>query len=1116
MVQPKTIAIPSSGHRHHRSGGARSRLTWMVIALAVMVHPLMAAGDREPAEVARQIYQATGVRGGLVVHLGCGDGTLTAALKMGDGFRVHGLDRDPDAVDRARHYVQSIGTYGPVAIDLLRGNQLPYADNLVNLMVAEDTRGISETELMRVLAPGGVAYTRRQQQWIKKVKPVPRALDQWTHYLHDASNNAVSHDTVVGPPNHLQWVGGPRYSRHHDRMSSISAVVSAGGRVFSIIDLATRVSILTPPKWTLIARDAYNGTILWTRAMGPWYPHLWPLKSGPAQLPRRLVAVGDRVYVTLSLTGPITALDAASGKTVRTYDATRGAEELIVSDGMLLALVNEHPEEPDAYLKKIRRGYKVKFWDEKPRKIVALRAADAAHLWTIRAAVLPTTLAANRRGVFFHDGQSIVCVDRDSGKRRWRSEPVARAEVIRAFYAPTLVLYDDVVLFSGGETAGLQTGTWYRSGKDTMTALSADHGKILWSAYHPPSGYRSPEDLLVAGGLVWTGETTSGRAEGLFTGRDPRTGKVESEFTPDVKTYWFHHRCYRGKATDRYLLMARAGTEFVDIRQKKWNLNDWFRGSCMYGVMPANGLIYAPPNPCACFMEAKLSGFNALGTTPPRAATPTASPRLIKGPAYAATTATQSAPEDWPTYRHDAARSGQATTAVPGTLETSWRTQLSGHLSSPVIAVGKVFVAEVDRHTVRALDAQSGRPLWTFTAGGRVDSPPTYYDGRVLFGSRDGWVYALRATDGVLAWQFRAAPIDRRIMAFDQLESSWPVSGSLLVENGELYCVAGRSMFLDGGLRLCRLNPRSGQLLTETVLGRRDASGKDLQSYVSWLNLPTALPDILSSDGRLVYMRSQPFQLDGTRLPLKPYPRAADADRGAPDPVQNAGHAHLFCPSGFLDASWWHRSYWMWGSMYVSGWSGYYRSGKVAPAGRILVFDAAKVYGFGRKPRYYRWSVPIEYELFAADKKLPLTEGSRAERRRGKGKTKAKAIAKGNRATEYLVKRFWHEDLPILARAMVLSGDRLLVAGPPDRISEPETFRHIEDPKLQPQLAEQAASIRGERGARLLVLSAVDGQQIAAYDLDRLPVFDGLAAARHRLFLTTIDGAVLCFSAAGN
>jgi len=82
------------------------------------------------------------------------------------------------------------------------------------------------------LAPRGVALIAGK----KLVKPVPDAIDDWTHYLYDPRGNVVSGDTVVGPPAGLQWVCGPRWGRHHEHMSSVSAMVSAGGRVFTILD----------------------------------------------------------------------------------------------------------------------------------------------------------------------------------------------------------------------------------------------------------------------------------------------------------------------------------------------------------------------------------------------------------------------------------------------------------------------------------------------------------------------------------------------------------------------------------------------------------------------------------------------------------------------------------------------------------------------------------------------------------------------------------------------------------------------------------------------------------------------------------------------------------------
>ncbi len=1077
-------------------------------AFACAALPCLASGP-PAADAGQTILAESGVHGGLVVHLGCGDGRLTAALRAGEAYRVHGLDADPDAVAEAREHVRSLGLYGPVSVEPFRGPRLPYIENLVNLVVTDSDalarHGVTMAEVMRVLCPGGVALVRRDGKWVRGVKPRPEQTDDWTHYLYDASNNAVSADTVVGPPRRLQWVGGPRYARHHDRMSSVSAAVSAGGRVFYIFDEGTPASIVAPPDWKVIARDAYNGTVLWKREMANWHTHLWPLKSGPAQLPRRLVAEGDRVYVTLRLDGPLVRLDAATGETLHTYERTRATEEIILSDGVLFLLVDPEAEEPAyADMPRIRKAYRGKFWDERPRTLLAVRAESGEMLWQRTQRVLPGTLAANAAQLVFHDGERIVAVDRRTGEDRWQSEPVERCEVIQSFYIPALVLYEDVVLFSGGVEAGMQTGSWVTETNDRMTALSAATGERLWTAPHPPSGYRSPEDLLVAGGLVWTGETTSGRSVGVFTGRDPRTGEVKRRFPPDVDTYWFHHRCYRGKATENYLLMSRTGIELIDIGGESWDANHWVRGACLYGIMPANGLLYAPQHPCACYPESKLTGFNALAPAAPGGRIPAEAipaERLEKGPAFdalAGRAADEAAPAagQWPTYRADNARSGAARTAVPAECQSQWSTDLGGRLTSPVIAGGKVFVAAPDRHMVYALDAASGEVLWHFIADGPVDSPPTFDRGAVLFGCRAGRVYCLRAADGALAWRFLAAPVDERLMASERLESAWPVHGSVLVHDDVAWFAAGRSAFLDDGMRLWRLDAATGRTLSETVLDDIDpATGKPHQDFVRWLNMPAALPDVLSTDGRYVYMRSQPFELDGTRLPLEPMPDPIDADQGAPPPEQRDEFAHLFSPTGFLDDTWWHRTYWIYGSRFVGGWCGYYQSGRAVPAGRILVLDEERVYAFGRKPQFFRWTTPIEHHLFAADRTLPPSPDF-DPRKPG--------------ATPYMVKHHWAADLPLYARAMVLADRTLFLAGPEDLMNEQQMFGRIDDPQVQEQLARHAAALRGEKGGLLWAVSADGGAKLAELQLDTAPVFDGMAAAYGKLYLATTDGRVMC------
>ncbi len=150
-----------------------------------------------------------------------------------------------------------------------------------------------------------------------------------------------------------------------------------------------------------------------------------------------------------------------------------------------------------------------------------------------------------------------------------------------------------------------------------MISIDAKSGEELWNASFPNSGYQSPQDLMVVGGLVWLAPLTSGKDTGVYTGRDPKTGEVKKEFAPDVDTYWFHHRCYIAKATDNFLMPSRTGIEFVDPDKEHWDINHWVRGGCLYGVMPCNGLTYAPPHNCACYPEAKLFGFNSLAPTAP-------------------------------------------------------------------------------------------------------------------------------------------------------------------------------------------------------------------------------------------------------------------------------------------------------------------------------------------------------------------------------------------------------------------------------------------------------------------------------------------------------------------
>jgi hypothetical protein len=140
---------------------------------------------------------------------------------------------------------------------------------------------VPREEMMRVLCPKGALCTKEGAQWKTAIKPWPAEIDEWTHYQHDPQGTMVGKDKVVGPPRQIQWMGDPKWLRNHDFMSSMHAMVSAGGRIFYIIDEGLRAHVFLPAHWALVARDGFNGTVLWKQPVKDWQPTNWPLKSGP-------------------------------------------------------------------------------------------------------------------------------------------------------------------------------------------------------------------------------------------------------------------------------------------------------------------------------------------------------------------------------------------------------------------------------------------------------------------------------------------------------------------------------------------------------------------------------------------------------------------------------------------------------------------------------------------------------------------------------------------------------------------------------------------------------------------------------------------------------------------
>ncbi|MFQ5810816.1 MAG: PQQ-binding-like beta-propeller repeat protein, partial [Armatimonadota bacterium] len=602
----------------------------LLCASISMIHGAAGAAKAPQRALARKILSDTGVAGGLIVHIGCGDGALTAALRVDDRYLVHGLDVGAKTVDAARAQIRSLGLYGPVSVDTFDGEHLPYADGLVNLLVAEDLGEVPMAECLRVLAPKGVAYVNSGGRWQKTVKAWPEEIDEWTHHLHDAGGNAVGSDRVVAPPSRLRWTAGPLWARSHGWTPSVSAMVSAGGRLFYICDeTLTGVDGTVPSKWFVVARDAFSGVLLWKRPIPKWGSKEF---SGtpdtgrdvtvgrftmPPNVGKRLVAVGDTVYVTLGPTAPVTALDAATGKERRVYAETANADEILCVDGRLIVSVN--PSE-------------VAFEADPAKQVCAVDAETGRLLWRkgpfagIRATKGQDPfgrleLAAGDGKVFALTTKTIECLAADSGERIWRIDrPALPAEAVRRvgyagmfeYLLAVLVYHDGVVLLAQPEP---NTHHTYHTMPGSLYAFDAQDGRQMWKHAYGGWGHCTPPDVFVVGDTVWThvnAKTEFGSVWGngfkamdssavdyRIQALDLGTGELRKELpTKEIFNVGHHHRCHRNKMTERFLLSCRRGVEFVDLSTGENYRNHWVRSGCLLGYLPCNGLLYVTPHPC--------------------------------------------------------------------------------------------------------------------------------------------------------------------------------------------------------------------------------------------------------------------------------------------------------------------------------------------------------------------------------------------------------------------------------------------------------------------------------------------------------------------------------------
>jgi outer membrane protein assembly factor BamB len=191
---------------------------------------------------------------------------------------------------------------------------------------------------------------------------------------------------------------------------------------------------------------------------------------------------------------------------------------------------------------------------------------------------------------------------------------------------------------------------------------------------------------------------------------------------------------------------------------------------------------------------------------------------------------------DWPTYMHDAMRSGVTTETLPLPLHEAWEYQPL-HPPRPawpapakqdfwheipklhplvtydrayhaVIADGLLYFASSADDQVYCLDAATAALRWTFFAEAPIRLAPTIAEGKAYFSADDGCVYCLDAASGKLLWKHRPPASERRIPGNGRLVSVAPARTGVLVDNGVAYYASG--LFPSVGVYRGALNAATG------------------------------------------------------------------------------------------------------------------------------------------------------------------------------------------------------------------------------------------------------------------------------------------------------------------
>ena len=779
--------------------------------------------------LATEALKAAGLDDGVCCVIGA-DPELPVAVAQSSKFLVHALMSDRASVAPTRQLGEQAGMgLERLLVEAADLPRLPHADNVVDLIVAtvgsaSDLRRLSLDETLRALRPEGKAVIVATKGidlaglkkwaptdaktwkddtgvWSLIVKPPLEGVDEWTHWEHGPDNNPVSTDAVIKPPFMTQFLATP----YHITMPSITTV--AGGRTFLATGHIAHHERVWEITGKLIARNGYNGVVLWERDLPEGY-----------MVHRSAFIATKGAFYMMDGAGAL-MLDPATGEEQGRLEIPGVEGEwkwMALLDGVFYVMAGEKGGE----VKTTRgdRNFGGWSWADlsqgyygKPRvpwgfgdTIAAYDSKKKRMIWRHReqAPIDSRALAIEGGGLFLYcPDQHLRRLEIKSGEELWTNDDPDLLKKIEqpgrglvstpGFRSSCLTVATPEALIIQGQT------------RQQMVAVSSKTGDMLWSKEKITN---NPNAIYLNGTVI----ANVGRPNSHLA-LDPVTGdEIE-------KLNFRKQACARLTASPGSLYVRGEGTLRYDLEKKKALIDGSARPGCNDGAIAANGLLYIGPWVCDCNLSliGAMAKCSAGDFDFEKAAAQ--GDRLWRAKDADKVASLEVIDADWSTFRGDTARSAATPIrlARPGADSRAgtvpqWTRRAAKPFTptQPVAAGGLVFVAGSDGK-LRALDSKTGQQQWSFATGGPIKASPTIWQGRAYVGSGDGRVTALEAKTGRQLWNFRAAPAERKIMVYGALCSTWPVNTGVLIHDGVAYFAAGIIDY--DGTVVYALDARSGE-----------------------------------------------------------------------------------------------------------------------------------------------------------------------------------------------------------------------------------------------------------------------------------------------------------------